>query len=169
MATYTKETALYDTGAIGTAIGDVERQISIGLYGEDGDGGVVAQLALKIDKTSDSAGTDLVSNINAVADQITLSADQINFTGGGTVKDELDTLNTAISINTQDPSVTIGKLDNFYIIITPTEMGFYQQGGNQIAYMNGSELYVENSLSFGEPGFAFTQRQNGHFTLQFVD
>lgn len=46
------------------------------------------------------------------------------------------------------------------------EIGFYQ-GDNKVARLNGSELYVENSLSFGS--FVFTQRQNGHFTLKLLD
>lgn len=46
------------------------------------------------------------------------------------------------------------------------EIGFYQ-GDNRVAFMNGSDLYVENSLSFGR--FVFTQRQNNHFTLKLID
>lgn len=62
----------------------------------------------------------------------------------------------------------IGLLTSFNIRIggTNNEIGFYQ-GQNRAAYINGQELYVENSLSFGN--FIFYQRQNGHFTLKKVD
>lgn len=61
----------------------------------------------------------------------------------------------------------IGAPTSFNIRIggTNNEIGFYQ-GANKAAYVNGQELYVENSLSFGR--FIFYQRQNGHFTLKLV-
>lgn len=46
-----------------------------------------------------------------------------------------------------------------------SEIGFYS-GSLKIAYMNGSELYVTNSLSFGH--FSFIERANGHFTLKLI-
>ena len=59
----------------------------------------------------------------------------------------------------------IGNLDGFHIEIDGQEIGFYQ-GGNKVAYMNGSELYVTNSLSFGH--YIFYERANGHFTLKRI-
>lgn len=61
----------------------------------------------------------------------------------------------------------IGAPTGFNIRIggTNNEIGFYQ-GSNKVAYINGQELYVENSLSFGN--FVFYQRPNGHFTLKLV-
>lgn len=59
----------------------------------------------------------------------------------------------------------IGNALDFHIEIDNQEIGFYQ-GSNRVAYMNGAELYVENSLSFGN--FVFQQRQNGHFTLKLI-
>lgn len=58
--------------------------------------------------------------------------------------------------------------NGFYIKLDSTnnEIGFYQ-GANKVAYMNGAQLYVANSLSFGN--FIFYQRDNGHFTLKRVD
>lgn len=159
---------LYASGAV--ISGDFNVVTSLGdIYNIDGTlQETKAVLETKIEKVEGATGIDLISNINAVADRIILSADRINFTSTGTVKDALDDLSSAISIDTQNPSVRIGRTDNFYILITDTEMGFYQRGNNiPIAYMNGSELYVENSLSFGS--FVFTQRQNGHFTLKLLD
>ena len=64
----------------------------------------------------------------------------------------------------------IGDENEFHIQIgganSDNEIGFYQ-GTNRVAYMNGSELYVKNSLSFGN--FIFYQRDNGHFTLKRID
>lgn len=61
----------------------------------------------------------------------------------------------------------IGDENGFHIQIggANNEIGFYQ-GTNRVAYMSGSELYVENSLSFGH--FIFYERSNGHFTLKRV-
>lgn len=61
----------------------------------------------------------------------------------------------------------IGNTNGFNIRIggANNEIGFFQ-GSNRAAYINGQELYVENSLSFGN--FIFYQRQNGHFTLKLV-
>ena len=58
--------------------------------------------------------------------------------------------------------------NGFYIKLDSTnnEIGFYQ-GANKVAYMNGAQLYVANSLSFGN--FIFYQRDNGHFTLKRVN
>lgn len=67
----------------------------------------------------------------------------------------------------------IGKQGGFNIKIggTNNEIGFYS-GDSKMAYINGNELYVQNSLSFGNAPhntFTFYQRANGHFTLKLVD
>lgn len=70
----------------------------------------------------------------------------------------------------------IGEESGFHIEITPTELRFCygpntagagQPPSNRLAYVNGNELRVENSLSFGN--FQFYQRDNGHFTLKFFE
>ena len=132
-----------------------------------------ANLSLKIDRATDS--NDLISNINAVADQIALRASQINFSNNRTVENELADINSAISIDTENETIRIGSIhdsdvDDFYILITPTEMGFYKienQESTKIAYMKSDALYVQNNLSFGR--FVFTERANGHFTLKLID
>lgn len=57
--------------------------------------------------------------------------------------------------------------NGFYIKLDSTnnEIGFYN-GANKVAYMNASQLYVANSLSFGH--FIFYERDNGHFTLKRI-
>lgn len=59
----------------------------------------------------------------------------------------------------------IGDTANFHVRLGSKEIGFYR-GGTRVAYMNGQELYVENSLAFGH--FTFIQRDNGHFTLKLI-
>lgn len=152
MATYTKETALFDTGAIGNAIDGVEKQINIGLYGEDGNGGVTAQISLKLDKVSGIDNTDLISNINAIADQINLSAENINF-GSTNVKEELTKYNASVSIDTdpQNPNVRIGQSDDFHIKITKSALEFWQgeeddENTNRVAYITNHQLYIEQSV-----------------------
>lgn len=61
----------------------------------------------------------------------------------------------------------IGDIDNFHIEIDGQKIGFYTDRITEVAYMNGSSLYVENNLSFGH--FIFTERANGHFTLKLID
>ena len=128
-----------------------------------------AALKTKISKVENDDGTELLSNINAIADRITLSASQINFTDNKTVAGELTNLTNAISINTTEKTITIGSTEDFHILLSTQEMGFYKGENNKMAYVNSSDLYVVNSLSFGSPGFVFTQRQNGHFTLKLID
>ena len=68
----------------------------------------------------------------------------------------------------------IGNEADFHIKISGgenSEIGFYQGEDNKLAYINGNELYVQNSLSFGSSPhktFSFYQRPNGHFTLDMV-
>lgn len=71
-------------------------------------------------------------------------------------------------IATYGAGATIGNEQGFNIKIggSSNEIGFYQ-GSNKVAYMSGSELYVENSLSFGH--FIFYERSNGHFTLKRIN
>ena len=63
----------------------------------------------------------------------------------------------------------IGSQSGFNIIIGEqdgvSQIGFYN-GRTKLAYMNGSELYVTNRLSFGH--FTFVERDNGHFTLKLI-
>lgn len=63
-------------------------------------------------------------------------------------------------------TTVIGDKDGFHIELAGQEIGFYN-AQTQVAYMTGSSLYVENSLSFGH--FIFLERKNGHFTLKIVD
>lgn len=66
----------------------------------------------------------------------------------------------------------IGNPSEFNIRISGgqnSEIGFYLGENTKLAYLNGNELYVQNSLSFGNAPhntFTFYQRANGHFTLK---
>ena len=130
-------------------------------------------LETKVDTVDADGGTSLLSNIRAVANMISLAAQQIVFEdpssgSESTVFDALSTINGAISIDTTVPSITIGNSAlAFHIVITDQEIEFYQGQDNMMAYMNGSEMYVDNKLSFGK--FQFYERENGHFTLKLID
>lgn len=68
-------------------------------------------------------------------------------------------------------STIIGDKSGFHIELglndlNENEIGFYN-GNVKVAYMNGAQLYVSNSLSFGR--FIFYERSNGHFTLKLID
>lgn len=106
---------------------------------------LAGQIALKIDQVTDSG--DLLSNINAIADQITLLASQINFGNNSTVADELTTLNSAVSIDTTpgNESIRVGASNDFYIMLTPTELGFYQRT-KKVAYISNNQLYITQSV-----------------------
>ena len=109
-----------------------------------------------------------------LASHIKMDANGISITDGSPSQVQVNS--TGISIwngNTMIASygaaAQIGSPNGFHILIggdnNNNEIGFYE-GQNKAAYINGQELYVENSLSFGN--FIFYQRQNGHFTLKLV-
>ena len=137
MATYTKETALYDTGKIGDefyAIGQEQTAQA-------------ASISMKIDKPNGVEGNDLVSSIQAIADFITLSASRINFTSTSSVADELATLTNAVVIDTDPshPSITIGDTENFHVVISNTRMSF-KQASQEVAYVSNNQLYISKSV-----------------------
>lgn len=157
---------LYASGANISGNFVVEADSDSNIYTKDE---VNASLSLKIDQAVDGT-TDLISNINAVADQISLMASQINFGNNMTVADELTTLNSAISIDTVNKTIRIGSTEDFYMLLTPVQLGFYKVGistDTPVAFMQSDRLYIENNLSFGH--FIFTERDNGHFTLKRID
>ena len=166
MATQTGSIDLKATKAsFDTSIETLDNEIALRVAAEEE---IESKIDLKIDRAADS--TDLISNINAIADRINLMASQITFNGNTTVGDELGMINGAISIDTVNETITVGSGD-FYILITPTMMGFYKTnpsgGDTRVAFMQSDQLYVENNLSFGH--FVFTERSNGHFTLKLID
>ena len=99
-------------------------------------------ISSKIDKTVESS--DLLENINAVVDRINLVASNINF-GDGTVADQLTELNSAVSIDTANATVRIGNASGFHVVISGTELGFYQ-GEQRVAYINNNQLYITQSV-----------------------
>ena len=107
-----------------------------------------------------------------LASHIKMDENGMSITDGSLAQVHIDS--TGISIWNGDTMLAsygsaaqIGNSNGFHILIggNDNEIGFYQ-GSNKVAYINGQELYVENSLSFGN--FIFYQRQNGHFTLKLV-
>ena len=66
-----------------------------------------AKLETKVNAVATDGGVSLISNINAIADQINLVAQQINFGSSSNVFDELNQIKNAISIDTTIPSITL--------------------------------------------------------------
>lgn len=64
------------------------------------------------------------------------------------------------------PNLVLGNENSEYNVVVTNTALVFRKGNSPIAYMNGQELYVENSLSFGN--FRFYQRDNGHFTLKYI-
>lgn len=95
-------------------------------------------------------------------------------TDGSAAKLQLSTSDGVVIYNENGTPVAqygedtiIGDKFGFHIKIDgdENEIGFFR-GDMKVAYMNGAQLYVENSLSFGH--FMFYERNNGHFTLKYI-
>lgn len=110
--------------------------------------------------------------ITANAEGITIHPQYDSF-NGLKITDQLEIIRNGITIATYGENVIIGNQNNFHIEIDNKSLGFYSdQNNGRIAYLNGQDLYVQKSLSFGnEPFniFTFYQRGNGHFTLKLVE
>lgn len=147
MATYTKETALYDTGAIANDIQGVRTDFAIAddeireqLLSDKGE--LLGEIALKVDSEN------LATSINAVADEIRLSADNI-FLGEKSVEDSMGELTSTIAIDTDpdNPNVRIGSTDGFNIQINNQMLGFYQGTDQEpVAYISNNQLYISQSV-----------------------
>lgn len=120
----------------------------------------------KIDMASVDGGTTLLNSFNAIADRIRLTAEQIIFSNSSDVFSEISAIKDNIIIRTNPPSITIGNESEFHIVLTETDIDFYQ-GETQTAYLNDTALNVMNRIVFAD--FQFLKRPNGHFTLKFVD
>lgn len=147
MATYSKETALYDTGAIAGDIQGVRTDFAIAdseirqQLVDDKDE-LLGEIALKVDSET------LATSVNAVADQIRLSADNI-FLGEKSVEDSMGELTSTIAIDTNpaNPSVRIGSTDGFNIKINNEMLGFYYgTDPNPVAYIKNDQLYISRSV-----------------------
>lgn len=125
-----------------------------------------AQLQMKVDAVDGT--TDLISNINAIADRINLYADYIRFSpnSANSVLQEIQQIKDAIVIDTSVPSITIGDSASGMNLVLESGILKFRDKLVEMAYMTGSALYVSNSLSFGH--YIFYERDNGHFTLKRI-
>lgn len=112
---------------------------------------------------------------NYVSSHLVLAANGLWLqTDGSAAKLQLSTENGVVIYNENGTqaaqygtNTVIGDPNGFHIKVDAEEreIGFYNDTV-RIAYMSSGELYVENSLSFGN--FMFYQRLNGHFTLKYI-
>lgn len=111
------------------------------------------------------------SHLALVGDTLSLRTNccdyQLNMTANGI--EIFDNQNNVVVAQYGVNSI-IGALNDFHIVTgknsqNVSEIGFYK-GLTKLAYMNGAELYVTNSLAFGH--FTFVERTNGHFTLKLI-
>lgn len=163
--TYTKETALYDTGAIANSINAVQTNldetnqdlndknqatltalqgINDALYGEDeneedGLQGILNRAVSNIDGLS--------TNYNILWNNV------YGFMEFGEDSEHR-------------PVLTLGSTDSdFKLNITNDAIQFTYQS-IPIAFLTGTALRVRDQLSFGN--FIMYQRPNGHFTLKYI-
>lgn len=162
MATYTKETALYDVGAIS---GDIESASDL------------ASGAQNYAEQLNQATLDMVGGITDVLNGTESTEGALAKLDG--VKDSLaevqqtyglqwDELNSFIRFKDSagQPNLVLGNKDSAWsVVISNTRLSF-KNGPTEVAYMDSEGLHVNNYISFGN--FQFYQRTNGHFTLKFI-
>lgn len=165
MTTYSKETALYDTGAISGDIENVQTNLEatddkIDLYRDE-----TNQALNDINESiyGDGTGTDdsiqgLLSR--ATANIASLSSQYSVIVGN---LDSFFEFRTAGST----PLLVIGAANSDFKLNITNEALQFLYGDNLIAYMTGTALRIKDQLSFGN--FIMYQRNNGHFTLKKID
>lgn len=168
MATYTKETALYDTGAIAGDIQDVQSNVDAvderAIANNEQAIASIEEINKSIygDGSATNTGLNGLLN-NAVADISALSTNY-NIMWGDVysyMKFGKDSQNR--------PVLTLGSDESaFKLNITNDAIQFvYGNDNAPIAYLTGTALRVQDMLSFGN--FVMYQRKNGHFTLKKLD
>lgn len=166
MATYTKETALYDTGAIAGDINDAQTRIDeVDAQVVENNQDTLDSLA-EINKSLYGDGdtqTGLSGLLNsAIADLSELSTNYSVMFGDiySYMKFGKDSQNR--------PVLTLGSDSSpFKLNITNDAVQFtYGGNANPIAYLTGTALRVQNMLSFGN--FILYQRENGHLTIKYI-
>lgn len=136
-----------------------------------------ARIETKVNAVPGAGGLDLVSNINAIADQINLFADYIRFSslGDSTVYDEIGILKQGVIIDTTVPSITIGDIYKMHVVINGSESNnrlSFMNGTTEVAYMTGDKLYIPsvvvvNSMQAGN--WLWDASVGNHLTLKWSE
>lgn len=122
--------------------------------------------------------SNLASEINAVADQITLSADRIVLQGqDATVQIGLTTLQNAVQVDPNHSSIIMGDESSFHIKIIGDStdddygLGFYY-GNTKVSYMSDQRLNIPYSVVLKEMQlsnkWSWTQKESGNMTLVWI-
>lgn len=156
MATYTKETALFDPGAISSAIGGKQDAGNYAIRDE------LTAISNSINDRIGIAETDISSIENQMASYASRSDIESVQTYINTYIGE----NGAIAI---DGQAMIIRQGNYSVVITPDGL-FFRQGENDVAHMTSNNLFITNAevttnLIIGN--FAFVPRE-GRFTLMKI-
>lgn len=158
MATYTKETALFDTGRISDALNGKQ---PVGDYAEND----------YLDRVEASLNDRITSNTQDIS---SINANMLNYAKRSDMQllqqylEEYIGVNGAIYLDGQ--ALVIRTKDNRYSVsITPKGL-FFGQDGNSVAHLTGNSLFITNAeittnLIIGN--FAFVPR-DGRFTLKRI-
>lgn len=165
--TYTKETALYDTGAIANSINAV--QTNLDETNQDFNEKNQATLdalkgindALYGENPEESTDDGLQGLINrAIVDIGQLSADY------NAIWTNVYSFMKFGEDDNHNPVLTLGSTESRFKVNITNEQVQFIYDGVPIAFLNGNSLRVKEWLSFGN--FIMYQRTNGHFTLKYI-
>ena len=165
--TYTKETALYDTGAIANSINAV--QINLDETNQDFNEKNKATLdalkgindALYGENPEESTDDGLQGLINrAIVDIGQLSTDY------NAIWTNVYSFMKFGEDDNHNPVLTLGSTESRFKVNITNEQVQFIYDGEPIAFLNGNSLRVKEWLSFGN--FIMYQRPNGHFTLKYI-
>lgn len=112
-----------------------------------------AKIETKIDAVPGAQGYDLLSNINAIANQISLAADRITFSSVTNVRNEIESLKNAVVIDPTVPSITIGDPSKMHVVVNGSANNSrlsFMDGSQEVAYINGQRLYINQSVVLDE-------------------
>ena len=151
MPTYSKETALYNTGAISTAIDNVELSIPTSISELENDTGYVTE-------------TYIPSAVPAVNITGLLSSDQI----------DVDALRAVLL---QVATILIGESENAHIVAQGDRLSFMAGPNNEVAYVEvdgeGGTFHMTRSvvlkdMYFGEGMWKWYKRSNNNMSLKWM-
>lgn len=160
------------------------RQIIGSKFGVDAEGNLYASgvnVSGTINATSGMIGGCTIDNeghLMVPSAQIigTLTADRIVFQNS-TVEDQLDTLQYAIQIDSENASIIMGDENSFHIKIIGDSnnsdygLGFYY-GTTKVSYMSDQRLNIPYSVVLKEmqlsDKWSWTQKESGNMTLVWI-
>ena len=163
MATYTKETALFDTGAIANDINAVQGNVAaLSSDVSDYQANVSDSLTAINNEIYGADGTEGLQNLlnQAISNIGELSANYNVLWGN------VDSFMEFGTDGQGNPILTLGSKNSPFRVNITNQMMQFMYGTTPIAFITGTALRVQNQLSFGN--FIFYQRDNGHLTIKYI-